>query len=86
MDEKLLKIAAEFIEELKEAPPDDYLQIKLMLLSVVRHKAVDSFLEGRGFKHVGTWQFNTAKNLIDRIAGNGWKIPNDVVPQEYKGA
>ena len=44
MDEKLLKIAAEFIEELKEAPPDDYLQIKLMLLSVVRHKAVDSFL------------------------------------------
>ena len=27
------------------------------------------FLEGRGFKHVGTWQFNTAKNLIDRIAG-----------------
>ncbi len=44
MDEKLLKIATEFIEELKEAPPDDYLQIKLMLLSVVRHKAVDSFL------------------------------------------
>ena len=44
------------------------------------------FLEGRGFKHVGTWQFNTAKNLIDRIAGNGWKIPNDIVPQEYKGA
>lgn len=44
MDEKLLKIAAEFIEELKEALPDDYLQIKLMLLSVVRHKAVDSFL------------------------------------------
>lgn len=44
MDEKLLKIAAEFTEELKEAPPDDYLQIKLMLLSVVRHKAVDSFL------------------------------------------
>lgn len=44
MDEKLLKIAAEFIEELKEDPPDDYLQIKLMLLSVVRHKAVDSFL------------------------------------------
>lgn len=44
MDEKLLKIAAEFIEKLKEAPPDDYLQIKLMLLSVVRHKAVDSFL------------------------------------------
>ena len=44
------------------------------------------FLESRGFQHVGTWQFETAKNLIDRIAGNGWKIPSDIVPQEYKGA
>lgn len=44
------------------------------------------YLESKGFQHVGTWQFNTAKNLIDRIAGNGWKIPNDIVPQEYKGA
>lgn len=35
------------------------------------------FLEGRGFQHVGTWQFETAKNLIDRIAGNGWRIPTD---------
>lgn len=44
------------------------------------------YLESKGFQHVGTWQFNTAKNLIDRIAGNGWKIPNDIIPQEYKGA
>lgn len=44
------------------------------------------FLEGRGFKHVGTWQFETAKSLIDRIAGNGWRIPHDINPQEYKGA
>jgi len=44
------------------------------------------FLESRGFQHVGTWQFETAKNLIDRIAGNGWRIPSDIVPQEYKGA
>lgn len=44
------------------------------------------FLEGRGFQHVGTWQFETAKRLIDRIAGNGWKIPHDINPQEYKGA
>lgn len=44
------------------------------------------FLEGRGFQHVGTWKFDTAKNLIDRIAGNGWRIPSDIVPQEYKGA
>jgi superfamily II DNA or RNA helicase len=43
-------------------------------------------LEGRGFQHVGTWKFETAKNLIDRIAGNGWRIPRDINPQEYKGA
>lgn len=41
------------------------------------------YLEGKGFQHVGTWQFHTAKNLIDRIAGNGWKIPRDIVPQTY---
>lgn len=44
------------------------------------------FLEGRGFQHVGTWKFETAKNLIDRIAGNGWRILRDINPQEYKGA
>lgn len=44
------------------------------------------FLEGRGFQHVGTWQFDTAKKLIDRIAANGWRVPADIIPQEYKGA
>ena len=44
------------------------------------------FLESRGFQHVGTWQFDTAKKLIDRIARNGWKIPRDIIPSEYKGA
>lgn len=44
------------------------------------------FLESRGFQHVGTWQFDTARKLIDRIAGNGWKIPRDIIPSEYKGA
>nr|WP_300825546.1 DEAD/DEAH box helicase [uncultured Acetatifactor sp.] len=44
------------------------------------------FLEGRGFQHVGTWQFETARKLIDRIAANGWRIPADISPQDYKGA
>lgn len=44
------------------------------------------FLESRDFQHVGTWQFDTAKKLIDRIAGNGWRIPHDIIPSEYKGA
>lgn len=43
------------------------------------------FLEGRGFQHVGTWQFDTAKKLIDRIAANGWRVPADIVPHDYKG-
>ena len=42
------------------------------------------FLESRGFQHVGTWQFETARKMIDRIAANGWRIPHDVVPQEYR--
>lgn len=44
------------------------------------------FLEGKGFEHVGTWQFEAAKNMIDRIAANGWRIPRDIDPQTYKGA
>ena len=44
------------------------------------------YLEGRGFLHVGTWQFDTAKSLIDRIAANGWRIPSEINPAEYRGA
>lgn len=43
------------------------------------------FLESRGFQHVGTWQFENAKHLIDRIAGNGWRIPSSINPAEYRG-
>lgn len=41
------------------------------------------FLEQRGFEHVGTWSFECAKKLIDRIAGNGWRIPAGINPKEY---
>lgn len=41
------------------------------------------FLEGRGFKHVGTWEFEAARRLIDRIAGNGWRVPYDISPNSY---
>ena len=43
------------------------------------------FLEGRGFQHVGTWSFENARKLIDRIAGNGWKVPHGINPAEYRG-
>lgn len=41
------------------------------------------FLEGRGFQHVGTWQFNAAKKLIDRIAANNWHIPHGIDPATF---
>lgn len=41
------------------------------------------FLESRGFLHVGTWQFEEAKKMIDRIAANGWRMPRGIFPQEY---
>jgi len=44
------------------------------------------FLESKGFHHVGTWQFEPAKKLIDRIAANGWRVPHDIAPHEYKPA
>ena len=46
------------------------------------------FLESRGFEHVGTWPFDAARSLIDRIAANNWRVPYDIDPKTYipKGA
>nr|DAN32788.1 MAG TPA: Chromatin remodeling complex ATPase [Caudoviricetes sp.] len=41
-------------------------------------------LEIKGFKHVGMWQFQSAKHMIDRIAANGWRVPNSINPAEYR--
>ena len=42
------------------------------------------FLESKGFLHVGSWRFDEAKSLIDRIAANRWRIPWGINPSEYK--
>lgn len=42
------------------------------------------FLEGRGFRHVGTWSFDSARKLIDRIAASGWRVPRDITPATYE--
>lgn len=42
------------------------------------------FLEGKGFLHVGTWPFQEAKHLIDRIAANSWRVPRDIIPATYQ--
>lgn len=43
------------------------------------------FLENKGFQHVGKWQFEVAKKLIDRIAANRWQIPSSIDPINYNG-
>ena len=40
-------------------------------------------LENRGFQHVGTWTFDQARKVIDRIAANGWRTPKGIDPQNY---
>ena len=42
------------------------------------------FLESRGFQHVGTWQFDSAKRMIDRIAANNWHVPRDLDPAAFR--
>ena len=41
-------------------------------------------LERYGFRHVGSWTFDAAKRMIDRIAAQGWRgAPPGVVPAAY---
>ncbi len=40
-------------------------------------------LEQRGFQNVGTWTFDQAKKMIDRIAANGWRTPNGIDPGTF---
>lgn len=40
-------------------------------------------LEQRGFKNVGTWSFDGASKMINRIAANGWRLPAGVDPASY---
>lgn len=43
------------------------------------------FLENKGFQHVGTWSFEGAKTLINRVAANNWRIPAGIDVGTYKG-
>ena len=41
-------------------------------------------LERYGFQRVGTWSFDAAKHMIDRIAVQGWRgVPKGVNPRTY---
>lgn len=41
-------------------------------------------LEKRGFRHVGTWLFRDAQEMIGRMAACGWRIPHGVDPAAYE--
>ena len=44
-------------------------------------------LEKYGFQHVGTWSFEAACHMIDRIAAQGWRgVPKGVNPRTYTPA
>ena len=44
-------------------------------------------LERYGFQSVGTWSFDAAKHMIDRIAASGWRgVPKGVNPKTYTPA
>lgn len=44
-------------------------------------------LEKYGFQHVGTWRFEAARHMIDRIAAQGWRgVPKGVNPRTYTPA
>ena len=45
INEQIVRLAAELINELAKATPEDYLQLKLMMLSAVRHPQVEIFLQ-----------------------------------------
>lgn len=40
-------------------------------------------LERFGFNNVGTWTLDQAKNMVNRIAASGWRLPKGVVAQKY---
>lgn len=40
-------------------------------------------LERFGFGNVGTWSFDDAKRMIDRIAGNMWRVPRGIDAAMY---
>lgn len=41
-------------------------------------------LERYGFRRVGTWSFDAAHKMINRIAACRWRIPRGVIPAQYE--
>ncbi|MBQ4513625.1 MAG: DEAD/DEAH box helicase [Anaerolineaceae bacterium] len=41
------------------------------------------YLEKRGFKHVGTWSFSAASDMMSILAKNNWSVPYGIIPEMY---
>lgn len=64
---------------------------KLLLDRLIKRKEMGlatarqiRLLEARGFQHVGTWSFESARKLIGRIAACGWRMPAGIIPSQYQ--
>ena len=76
------KIAGELFPDAiwVEACRPGYTLAKLLLERLAKRRAEGlatpkqiRLLESRGFMHVGEWSFESASNMISRIAANGWR-------------
>jgi type I site-specific restriction endonuclease len=56
--------------------------IKRVELGLATAKQI-RFLESKGFRHVGQWQFDAAHKMMGRISANGWRVPQDITPHTY---
>ena len=41
------------------------------------------YLERRGFKHVGTWTFSAASEMMNVLAKNNWILPHEIIPETF---
>jgi hypothetical protein len=41
-------------------------------------------LERYGFKNVGKWSKDDAGYMLTRLANNRWRLPDGIIPEEYK--
>jgi hypothetical protein len=62
-----------------------------LMLQTIDHRRAEGLttpkqirlLERYGFRKTGTWQFNDARQIIDRIAANRWRPLQSINPKTY---
>jgi len=52
------------------------------LIDLPTRKQVQT-LERKGFRSPGDWTFKQASEMMSKLSGNGWRIPDGIVPETY---